>query len=110
MGTSVALAAALALKAKSDALLIALADMPLVRGNHLRELLDACRNQADHVCSSDGEMRSPPAIFGRKHLPALATLDGDTGARGLLKDARTLPCPGQWLEDIDTPEALRRLS
>lgn len=110
MGTSVALAALLAQKWDCDALLIALADMPLVPRAHLVALIEACRTGADAVCSTDGKTRTPPAIFGRDHLAALARLNEDVGARALLEDAKTLACPAGWLIDIDTPEALRRYS
>ncbi|MEM7690108.1 MAG: nucleotidyltransferase family protein [Pseudomonadota bacterium] len=110
MGTSVALAADLAQQAKSDALLIALADMPMVPISHLTALIDACHASDDNVCSSDGHRRTPPAIFGRDHFSTLAALSEDVGARPLLQRARTIACPPGWLIDIDTPEALRRLS
>ena len=110
MGTSVALAALLAQKQDCDALLIALADMPLVPFEHLIALIAACRARADAVCSTDGKTRTPPAIFGRDHMAALAGLNEDVGARALLQKAQTLPCAPQWLIDIDTPEALRRLA
>ena len=110
MGTSVALAALLAKKQKCDALLVALADMPFVPQEHLSALIEACRTASDMVCSSDGNARTPPAIFGRDRIAALTKLDEDVGARALLKNARTLACPPEWLVDIDTPEALRRLS
>lgn len=110
MGTSVALAAALAMKARCDALLIALADMPLVPKAHFEALINAGRSPTDCVCSSDGERRLPPVIFGAEHFSALSQLDEDVGARTLLKSAKALRCPPEWLEDIDTPEALTRLS
>lgn len=110
MGTSVALAAGLARQTKSDALLIALADMPLVPASHLAALIGACQTHGDSVCSFDGQRRTPPAIFGRDHFSSLATLHEDVGARALLQRARTIECPPEWLIDIDTPEALRRFS
>lgn len=110
MGTSVAEAARLALRAECDALLIALADTPLVPREHFEALIDAYTGADDLVCSFDGGVRLPPAIFGKNHIEALTTLIGDTGARALLKEARTIVCPSDWLEDIDTPEALARLS
>lgn len=108
MGTSVALAAILAGRARCDALLIALADMPLVPRAHFAALIEASRTGSEAVCSTDGNTRLPPAVFGARHLPKLALLDDDIGARALLKDARTLSCPPEWLIDIDTPEALQK--
>jgi len=108
MGTSVALAGILAMKADCDALLIALADMPLVPARHLSALIDAARTANTPVCSTKGVTRMPPAIFEKKHLAGLTTLSEDAGARALLKTAKTLECPPEWLIDIDTPEALQR--
>ena len=109
MGTSVALAATLAAKAECDALLIALADMPLVPREHFAALIEACSDSESVICSSDGQSRMPPAVFGSGHFGALALLSGESGARVLLKDAEALTCPSEWLMDIDTPEALRAL-
>ncbi len=110
MGTSVALAASLAMRAGCDALLIALADMPLVPRAHFEALIDACMKPGDLVCSASGEARMPPAVFGADRIAALTLLAGDTGARALLAEAQTIACPAEWLADIDTPEALARLS
>ena len=110
MGTSVALAALLATHAKADALLIALGDMPLVPRVHFEALIAACRNSDDLIASKSGATRMPPAVFGRDRITQLTRLTGDSGARAFLKHAQTLDCPPEWLEDIDTPEALRRLS
>ena len=110
MGTSVALAATLAQKAQCDALLIALADMPLVPRSHFEALIDSARTPAACWASDTGKARTPPAIFGENHFAKLAQLGEDMGARALLQQAETLACPPEWLEDIDTPEALARLS
>ncbi|MFL0355828.1 nucleotidyltransferase family protein [Erythrobacter sp. GH1-10] len=109
MGTSVALAASLAIGAGADALLIALADMPLVPQSHFTAL--ANRSTPGGVAvSSDGSARMPPAIFGAKHLPHLARLGGDIGARAILSEGEAIECPPEWLVDIDTPEALAALA
>lgn len=110
MGTSVAEAASLALRAQCDGLLIALADMPLVPRAHFAALVDAASEPGDLVCSGAGGARMPPALFGADRIAALTSLSGDTGARALLAEARAIACPPEWLEDIDTPEALARLS
>ncbi|MEL6540049.1 MAG: nucleotidyltransferase family protein [Pseudomonadota bacterium] len=110
MGTSVALAALLATRAKADALLIALADMPLVPRTHFEALIAACRNSDDLFASKSGATRMPPAIFGRDRISELTRLTGDSGAKSLINRAKVLDCSLAWLEDIDTPEALRRLS
>ncbi len=107
MGTSVALAAQLAIEAGLDALLIALADMPLVPRAHFEALVNAATSPQDIAVSSNGA-RTPPAIFGRDHFQELAALNGDKGARDILTQGRIIACPPEWLIDIDTPQALRK--
>lgn len=108
MGTSVALAATMALAANADGLLIALADMPLVPADHFRALVTraAATGPAAIVASAAGSVRSPPAAFGRDHLAALAAMTGDVGARALLQQAELVPCAPELLIDIDTEQAL----
>jgi len=110
MGTSLALAANLALEADADGLLIALADMPLVPAEHYRTLLAraATNGPAAIVASTAGGVRSPPAAFGRDHLAALAAMTGDLGARALLHRAELVPCDEELLIDIDDEHALNR--
>mgnify|MGYP000725330541 CR=1 FL=1 len=105
-----AVAAQMARRAGADALLIALADMPLVPRSHFEALIDSARTPAACFASDKGSARTPPAIFGKRYFAELAQLCEDTGARALLKRAKTVSCPPEWLEDIDTPEALARLS
>lgn len=111
MGTSVAVAARLARRAGADALLIALADMPLVTREHYLALIEnGQKGGAQAVfASSNGQVNMPPALFGCDHFDALCELSGDQGARALLRDAQAIDCPPEWLVDIDTPEALAAL-
>ena len=106
MSTSLNLAVRTACRAECEAILIALADMPMVPRKHFEALFDAYSGPESIVCSSDGSLRMPPAIFGEKHYGALLSLQSDQGARPLLKHAQAIVCPSQWLIDIDTPEAL----
>lgn len=110
MGSSVALAATLALEAKADGLLIALADMPLVPEGHFRALVAraAAIGPAAIAASSSGDLRLPPAAFGRDRLEALAALTGDVGARALLRQAEPVECAPGLLIDIDDPQALEQ--
>lgn len=105
MGTSLALAAQLALAADVDALLVALADMPLVPARHFAALLARAAQLGPGaiVASEAVGQRSPPAVFGRQHFPKLAASSGDSGARHLLREAETIACAPDWLIDIDDP-------
>ncbi|MEM8725090.1 MAG: nucleotidyltransferase family protein [Pseudomonadota bacterium] len=111
MGTSVATVARIARRAECDALLIALADMPLIPVAHFRALVDAARALGPDllIASTNGIVRMPPAIFGSEHFGRLSELTGDKGARSILGEGDTLKCRTRWLADIDTPEALAAL-
>ena len=108
MGTSVARAAMLAAQAKFDALLIALADMPLVPREHFSALIEMGSEESDLVASSSGGASMPPALIGKQHFSTLACLSADQGACGILSRAETIHCPPEWLNDIDTPEDLQK--
>ena len=108
MGSSVALAARLAQEAGAAALLIALADMPLVPISHFQALVArAAGLGADAViASAAGDMAMPPALFGSAQFTALAEASGDAGARHLLAGAERLAGDPAWLIDVDHAEAL----
>ncbi len=112
MGTSVALAAR-ALSPVADALLIVLADQPLVTAEHLIALVDAWSGDDDEiVASSFGGAIGPPLLLPRKTFEELRELDGDQGARALLRDGRfrlTVIESEAAAVDVDTPEDLERL-
>ena len=104
---SLALAAKAALTTDAGALLICLADMPLVTPDHLSALVAAHRAHPDRIIASQADgTRSPPAIFPRAMWGMLASLDGDSGAREMLKDALCINTPAHVLVDVDTPAAL----
>lgn len=109
MGTSVAMAARLALEARCDKLLIALADMPIVPETFYSALVQSADGPDRIVTSVIGDTRMPPAVFGSDHFPALAQSHGDKGARDLLAQGEAYPCPPEWLIDVDTPETLAAL-
>ncbi|HXH15561.1 MAG TPA: nucleotidyltransferase family protein [Sphingomonas sp.] len=93
----------------AEAVLIALADMPRVTAAHIYRMLDAADSADAVVASSDGVKPSPPALFGRERFDFLLTLDGDAGARDLVKAGRHVVTAPAELIDIDTPEDLDRL-
>jgi len=112
MGQSLALAARLARAAGADALLVALADMPIVPANHFAALLARAASAGPQaiLASQAGSHRSPPALFGRDQFGELAEAAGDHGARHLLARAEPVDCPPDWLSDIDEPADLARLA
>lgn len=65
--------------------LIALGDMPYVRGATVKVLCEALEQGAAIALPVSGGRRGNPVGFGRIHLDALLALQGDQGARAILK-------------------------
>ncbi|WP_375420083.1 nucleotidyltransferase family protein [uncultured Sphingomonas sp.] len=93
----------------ADAICVALADMPRVTAAHIHRLFDATEGADSVVASSDGEEPKPPAIFGRAHFERLLSLEGDAGARDMIKRGRRVVTNAAELIDVDTREQLDRL-
>ena len=97
---------------RADAWLVALGDMPFVAPATLRALLDALEAGAGAGIAAPlhGGRRGNPVAFGAVHLPALLALEGEHGARALLKSAPVTQVevddPGIFC-DIDTPADLQ---
>ena len=103
---SLALGIAAVQTSGASAVLIALADMPLVPGSHFEAML--AQFGGDRLASLGPDSVMPPALFGARHFRALATLSGDRGAGSLLRDAPTVPLPDHTALDIDRPDDLIR--
>lgn len=110
MGRSVALGVAHARLLGAKTVLVALADMPCVTAAHVRALLDAADGDDAVVASSDGRSPGPPAVFGRGQFDMLLALDGEAGARDLIRAGKHVRTTPAELVDVDTPEELARLS
>lgn len=92
-----------------DYVLVALADMPRVTATHIMRLFDAANGADTIVASSDGVRPMPPALFGKDRFDELLSLDGDEGARELIKAGRHIVTAPAELVDIDTREDLEKL-
>jgi molybdenum cofactor cytidylyltransferase len=100
MSRSIAIGVGAVAAQQSDGLLLALADMPFVPAAHIEELVSSF--DGNMVASSAGGVAQPPAIFGPGFFAALSRLEGDRGARDLLRSARLVEAQAEWLQDIDT--------
>ncbi len=91
-----------------DAVLIALADMPCVPASHYASLLAAFDPATGCPVASgwEGSKPMPPAVFGRALWPELAALEGDQGARHLLRDVRVVLADRNALIDVDVVDDL----
>lgn len=84
MGSSIA-AGVRACAVDADAILLLLADQPLITGEYLRQLTRTWSGcDSEIVASSFDTVRSPPILFPQKSFNALQNLSGDQGARSIL--------------------------
>lgn len=91
--------------------IVALGDMPHVSPSTIQSLKSALDEGAGIAAPVYRGKRGNPVGFGRQYLPRLLALEGDQGARGILKQfpVREVDVDdGGILRDIDTPEDLRR--
>lgn len=84
--------------------------MPFVEPDHVAALLARADAQNPIVASTDGRRAGPPAVFGKALFAELAKLNGDRGARSLLKRATLIKAAASTLRDIDTPHDLELAS
>jgi molybdenum cofactor cytidylyltransferase len=110
LASSLACALAAAEATEAEALIILLADMPLVTAQHVEALIEAHQANPNAIIASESAgIPMPPAIFPRARWPQLQAGQGDTGARALLRDAVRVPADPATMIDIDTVADLERL-
>jgi CTP:molybdopterin cytidylyltransferase MocA len=115
MGGSIACGVERLLRLDPDAqaCLIMLADQPLVTAADLAALIDAHRHHPEHIVASgyDDGTCGAPCLFPRRHFEELLALQGQGGARSVLRahrdEVHRVANPRACI-DIDTPEACRR--
>ncbi|PKM12345.1 MAG: nucleotidyltransferase family protein [Gammaproteobacteria bacterium HGW-Gammaproteobacteria-3] len=92
----------------ASAVLILLCDQPLISVAQLQTLLAAWQNESDRIVASEYSMSvGVPALFPAEFFPALRKLEGDQGAKRLLKEyaAKVIKISLPEAElDIDTPD------
>ncbi|WP_033923013.1 nucleotidyltransferase family protein [Sphingomonas sp. 37zxx] len=108
-GHSLGLCVAAARRIDARAVLVALADMPRVTAAHVLRLIDGAEGESAVVASSNGSRPMPPALFGRGHFDTLLALEGDEGARALVRGGKHVIASPDELIDIDTPDDLAAL-
>ncbi len=103
----------LSIEPEIDALVIALCDQPFVSAETIDRLAEKfAQAHTQMVAAEYAGVAGVPALFSKEMFDALSRLEGDKGARDLLRD------PGASVEtieikeaavDIDTPDDLDRL-
>ena len=113
IGTSIACAAR-SLRPSADALLILLADQPLIDKDHLNAVLSAWSGDDDEIVATVfSGVQGPPVLLPRSLFPRLARLSGDKGARALFQDPDIRVSTVAFdpaAVDIDRPEDLDQLT
>ena len=104
-----------ALPAEAEAVVIALADQPLVSPEVIRRLCIRWRDGGvSAVAPRYRDGRGHPVLFGRSTFDALSALTGDSGARTMLRsmgdELALVPVDAATPVDVDTPDALHRLA
>jgi molybdenum cofactor cytidylyltransferase len=102
-----------AVPAECDAVVVLLGDMPQVNAAHVDRLIAAFAPNEDRaicVATRRGK-RGNPVLWARRHFDGMMALDGDQGARSLIRRHEDQVCEVEMdddavLVDLDTPEAL----
>jgi CTP:molybdopterin cytidylyltransferase MocA len=100
-------------RAPCDAVLVTLADQPLIDAAALRKLIAAFDSDRRIVASAYDDTVGVPALFASEHLDALMHLTGDAGAGSWLRsrpDEVTRIPLGVAALDIDTVSDAERLN
>lgn len=104
-----------ALPKDADAVLVLLGDMPGVTAEHINRLIEAfdpVEGRAIVVATHKGK-RGNPVLWDKRFIPEMMALEGDTGARALIRAHADLAAEVEMrddavLIDIDTPEELTK--
>lgn len=99
--------------AGAESVLILLADQPCLTSKITQEFLDRAAARPDQVIAARyGDVLGPPILFGSSWFPRLKALEGDEGARKLIREQQDGGIEiVDWPEgaiDIDLPEDLPR--
>ena len=103
-----------AVSAAADAVLLLLADQPLISTEHLTNMIERWSAAPQRIFATGyAGTLGPPAIFPRSRFAELLALQGDHGARAVLqKNAATvvtIPFENAAI-DVDTPADLAGIS
>ncbi len=98
----------------ADAVLLLMADQPLLTTEHLSALINEWLEAPNEIVISEySGVKGPPVVFPAHYFNSLLKLEGDQGARSVLADTK---CPVRGLAfeaaavDIDTPGDLAKLT
>ncbi|MBZ5751621.1 nucleotidyltransferase family protein [Metabacillus rhizolycopersici] len=92
----------------AKSVIVFLADQPFVTSKMINLVINEARNDHVYVASSDGKVLKPPILFNEKAFDELMIINGDQGARSLLRkgtfSGTSIQMSPDYLFDIDTVE------
>jgi molybdenum cofactor cytidylyltransferase len=101
------------LREEATAVIIMLADQPLVTAAHIGQIVEKWGNDPDAIVATRySGVDGPPVLFGHSYFAQLRELEGDAGARHVLQAHRAAVRTVEFEPaaiDIDTPEDLKAL-
>ena len=102
-----------ACRRNADAIIVLLADQPLITTTHLDRLIERWSGDKTEIVASSFEgVHGPPVLFPSGAFDALCELTGDNGAKSILGNGdfvvSSVDIPEAGV-DVDSPEALREL-
>jgi molybdenum cofactor cytidylyltransferase len=112
LGHSIAVGVKVAMQFRPDAVLICMGDMPFIEEDLLRDLVASLGGEEaiNIVHSGDADHTRPPTAFDEACFSSLQHLDGEDGARRVMKQVRYknkgIAAPSPLLVDIDTKDDL----
>ncbi len=99
---------------KAEAVLIVLADQPLIKGSYLEEMLDIFEASTAQIIATryQNGKTGVPVLFDKSYFEELSVIDGDNGAKEILRNysnsVKTLLFEANVF-DIDTEEDYNKL-
>ncbi len=111
-GVAASLRAGIAALAEADAVLITLADQPLITPQVIAAILDQLDRAEPSARATYDGAPGHPVLIKRELYAEVAQLRGDTGARGLLERRGVFTLEVGHLcraDDVDTPEDLEAI-
>lgn len=92
-----------------DGVLIVLGDMPLLNEETVRKIVSTFRSECSAVVPIYNNIRGNPVLISRNLYNELMKLEGDIGAREILKNRKDLclvECGKEIIVDVDTESDL----
>ena len=97
--------------------MVILADQPFITVLMLDEIINCMKSNptCNYVATTNDDLLMPPVLFSASLFPSLLDLEGDTGARAVLRGipqsmGRRIPCiDKRFVFDVDTVDDYKEL-